>query len=95
MNTNRDTMLQIDTEKSDTLDTKACDLAPQQPDIAQGTVHGTAENSPYTEAENRTVLRKIDWFLLPWVLIGSRMPDATVLILIHLAYGHVPHPIRG
>ncbi|KAB8254209.1 major facilitator superfamily domain-containing protein [Aspergillus pseudonomiae] len=61
-------MLQIDTEKSDTLDTKACDLAPQQPDIAQGTVHGTAENSPYTEAENRTVLRKIDWFLLPWLM---------------------------
>ncbi|GAB1201500.1 hypothetical protein APSETT445_000074 [Aspergillus pseudonomiae] len=75
-------MLQIDTEKPDTLDTKACDLAPQQPDIAQGTVHRTAENSPYTEAENRTVLRKIDWFLLPWVLIGSRMPDATFPFLI-------------
>ncbi|KAE8140490.1 major facilitator superfamily domain-containing protein [Aspergillus pseudotamarii] len=61
-------MSQIGTEKSDTLDTKACDLAPQHPDIALGTLHGTTEDAPYTEAENRTVLRKIDWFLLPWLM---------------------------
>lgn len=66
---NRDTMLQI-TEKSDTLDTKACDLAPQHADIALGTLHGATEDAPYAEAENRAVLRKIDWFLLPWVILN-------------------------
>ncbi|RMZ42096.1 hypothetical protein CA14_010594 [Aspergillus flavus] len=60
-------MLQI-TEKSDTLDTKACDLAPQHADIALGTLHGATEDAPYAEAENRAVLRKIDWFLLPWLM---------------------------
>ncbi|KAE8154376.1 major facilitator superfamily domain-containing protein [Aspergillus avenaceus] len=58
----------IGSEKELRVDANEYDKAPPA-DIAQGTLQGTTDHLTYTDAENKAVLRKIDFFLLPLMMV--------------------------